>query len=45
MVEAGAREVSEQKMLDAIMFAHEENKKIVEFIKQNANESKVNTDS
>ena len=31
MVEAGAKEVSEQKMLDAIMFAHEEIKKLVEF--------------
>lgn len=32
MVEAGAQEVSEETMLDAIMFAHEEIKKIVEFI-------------
>ncbi len=32
MVEAGAQEVSEQEMLDAIMFAHEEIKKIVAFI-------------
>ncbi len=32
MVEAGANEVSEETMLDAIMFAHEEIKKIVEFI-------------
>ncbi len=31
MVEAGAHEISEQKMLDAIMFAHEEIKKLVEF--------------
>ena len=31
MVEAGANEVSEQTMLDAIMFAHEEIKKQVEF--------------
>ena len=31
MVEAGANEVSEQKMLDAIMFAHEEIKKLVQF--------------
>lgn len=31
MVEAGAKEVSEQKMLDAIMFAHEEIKKLVSF--------------
>ena len=29
MVEAGAHEVSERKMLDAIMFAHEEIKKLV----------------
>ena len=33
MVEAGAREVPEEVMLDAIMFAHEEIKKIVKFIK------------
>ena len=33
MVEAGAREVPEDVMLDAIMFAHEEIKKIVKFIK------------
>ena len=32
MVEAGAQEVSEKEMLDAIMFAHEEIKKIVSFI-------------
>ncbi len=31
MVEAGAKEVSEQEMLDAIMFAHEEIKKLVSF--------------
>ena len=31
MVEAGAHEVSEQKMLDAIMFAHDEIKKLVDF--------------
>ena len=31
MVEAGAKEVSEQKMLDAIMFAHEEIKRLVAF--------------
>ena len=31
MVEAGAKEVSEETMLDAIMFAHEEIKKIVAF--------------
>lgn len=32
MVEAGANEISEAKMLDAILFAHEEIKKICEFI-------------
>ena len=32
MVEAGANEVPEETILDAIMFAHEEIKKIVEFI-------------
>ena len=31
MVEAGAKEVSERKMLDAILFAHEEIKKLVDF--------------
>jgi len=34
MVEAGAKEVPEDVMLDAIMFAHEEIKKIVKFIKE-----------
>ncbi|MBQ9016242.1 MAG: polyribonucleotide nucleotidyltransferase [Firmicutes bacterium] len=34
MVEAGAQEVPEDVVLDAIMFAHEEIKKIVEFIDQ-----------
>ena len=34
MVEAGAKEVPEETMLDAIMFAHEEIKKIVAFQKQ-----------
>ncbi len=34
MVEAGAKEVSEETMLDAIMFAHEEIKKIVAFQKK-----------
>lgn len=33
MVEAGAKEISEETMLNAIMFAHEEIKKIVQFIK------------
>ena len=32
MVEAGADEITEQDMLDAIMFAHEEIKKIVAFV-------------
>jgi polyribonucleotide nucleotidyltransferase len=32
MVEAGANEVTEKEMLDAILFAHEEIKKIIEFI-------------
>ena len=34
MVEAGAKEVPESEMLDAIMFAHEEIKKIVAFIEE-----------
>ena len=34
MVEAGAKEVPEETMLDAIMFAHEEFKKIVAFIEE-----------
>lgn len=38
MVEAGASEVSEKEMLDAILFAHEEIKKIVEFIDNIAKE-------
>lgn len=33
MIEAGANEISEDVMFDGIMLAHEENKKIVEFIK------------
>ena len=33
MVEAGANEVPEEQILDAIMFAHDEIKKIVKFIK------------
>jgi polyribonucleotide nucleotidyltransferase len=32
MIEAGANEVSDEKMFEAIMLAHEENKKIVAFI-------------
>jgi polyribonucleotide nucleotidyltransferase len=34
MVEAGANEISEATMLDAIMFAHEEIKKICDFIEE-----------
>ncbi|MCG8485159.1 MAG: polyribonucleotide nucleotidyltransferase [Clostridia bacterium] len=34
MVEAGANELTEAQMLDAIMFAHEEIKKIIEFIEE-----------
>jgi len=34
MVEAGAKEISEEVMLDAIMFAHDEIKKIIEFIEE-----------
>ncbi len=34
MVEAGASEVSEETMLDAILFAHDEIKKIIEFIEE-----------
>jgi len=34
MVEAGANEVPENVILDAIMFAHEEIKKIIEFIEE-----------
>lgn len=34
MVEAGANEISEEVMLDAILFAHEEIKKICKFISQ-----------
>ena len=34
MVEAGAQEIPEETMLDAIMFAHDEIKKIVKFIKK-----------
>ena len=33
MIEADANEISNEVMFDGIMFAHEENKKIVEFIK------------
>ena len=33
MIEAGANEIPNDVMFDGIMFAHEENKKIVEFIK------------
>ena len=45
MVEAGAKEVSEELMLDAIMFAHEEIKKQCEFVETIANEiGKTKTD-
>ncbi len=32
MIEAGANEINDEQMFDAIMFAHEENVKLVEFI-------------
>ena len=38
MVEAGAREVSEEVMLEAIMFGHEEIKRLIEFQQQIVNE-------
>ena len=38
MVEAGANEISESDMLDAIMFAHEEIKQLCVFIEEIANE-------
>ncbi|MDR0530606.1 MAG: polyribonucleotide nucleotidyltransferase [Oscillospiraceae bacterium] len=38
MIEAGASEVSNDEMYDAIMFGHEENKRLVEFINQIAAE-------
>ncbi len=38
MIEAGAKEVCEEKMLEAILKAHEEIKKIVAFIKEIVNE-------
>ena len=45
MVEAGAKEVTEELMLDAIMFAHEEIKKQCEFVENIAKEvGKVKTD-
>lgn len=39
MVEAGAQELSEEKMLEAILFAHEEIKKICDFIEEIAKET------
>ena len=33
MIEAGAKEVTNDEMFDGIMFAHKENQRIVEFIK------------
>ena len=45
MVEAGAKEVSEELMLDAIMFAHEEIKKQCEFVENITKEiGKAKTD-
>ncbi|WP_019226986.1 polyribonucleotide nucleotidyltransferase [Sedimentibacter sp. B4] len=45
MVEAGANEIKESVMLDAIMFAHEEIKKICDFISEIQNEvGKLKTD-
>ena len=45
MVEAGAKEVTEELMLDAIMFAHEEIKKQCEFVESIAKDSgKTKTD-
>ena len=45
MVEAGAKEVTEELMLDAIMFAHEEIKKQCEFVETIAKEiGKTKTD-
>ena len=45
MVEAGAKEVTEELMLDAIMFAHEEIKKQCEFVENIAKEiGKAKTD-
>ncbi|HIU06436.1 MAG TPA: polyribonucleotide nucleotidyltransferase [Candidatus Onthoplasma faecigallinarum] len=41
MVESGAKEVSEELMLDAIMFAHEEIKKQVEFQEKMVKDLKV----
>ena len=34
MIEAGANQISDQNMLEAILFAHGENKKIISFIEQ-----------
>ena len=44
MIEAGANEVSNDKMYEAIMFGHEQNQKIVEFIngiKEQAGKAKI----
>lgn len=38
MIEAGANEVSDEVMFDGIMYAHEVNKKVVEFIESIKNE-------
>ncbi len=36
MVEAGAKEVSEEDMLDALMFGHDEIKKLVALARRNS---------
>lgn len=41
MIEAGANEVSDDDMFNAIMFAHEENEKLVDFIDQIVNDCGV----
>ena len=38
MIEAGANEISDDVMFEAIMYGHKENQKIIEFIKQIQNE-------
>ncbi len=38
MIEAGANEVNDEDMFNAIMFAHDENVKLIDFINQIANE-------
>lgn len=41
MVEAGAKELTEDEMLDAILFGHEEIKKICDFIQEIINDNNV----